>query len=101
MRGRRSWSSPGATGAFTWKTTIGPTGNWPDAFPAVSGYARRFYRAHGRYLWFTDCNRWTVERLASVGLAHGGFGVIFSGQVAAGHLVGVHTASGSEMFIRR
>ena len=63
------------------------------AFPAVSGYTGRFYPAHGRYLWFTDCNRWTVERLASAGLARGGAGVIFSGQVAS-HLIGFHPANG-------
>ena len=61
----------------------------PPAFPAVSGYAGRFYPAHGRYLWFSDCNRWTVERLAAAGLSRGGRGVIFSGQVS-GHLIGFH-----------
>ena len=50
-------------------------------FPAVSGFAGRFYPAPGRYLWWTDCNRWTVDRLAEAGLARGGRGVIFSGQV--------------------
>lgn len=69
------------------------TGERAAAFPAVSGYAGRFYPAHGRYLWLTDCNRWTVERLASAGLARGGFGVIFSGQVGS-HLVGFHRVNG-------
>ena len=69
------------------------TGERAAAFPAVSGYAGRFYPAHGRYLWFTDCNRWTVERLASAGLARGGVGVIFSGQVAS-HLIGFHRVNG-------
>jgi uncharacterized protein DUF2459 len=69
------------------------TGERALAFPAVGGYAGRFYPAHGRYLWFTDCNRWTVERLASAGLAQGGIGVIFSGQVA-GHLIGFHRVEG-------
>jgi len=49
--------------------------------------------AHGHYLWFTDCNRWTVERLAKAGLARGGLGVIFSGQVAR-HLIGFHRVNG-------
>jgi hypothetical protein len=69
------------------------TGERASAFPAVRGYDGRFYPAHGRYLWLTDCNRWTVERLASAGLAHGGAGVIFSGQVA-GHLIGFHRVNG-------
>lgn len=50
--------------------------------PPVPGYAGRFHDAHGRYLWTRDCNRWTVERLAAVGLARGGGLVVFSGQVA-------------------
>ena len=66
-----------------------PSGERASPFPTVSGYAGQFYPAHGRYLWFTDCNRWTVERLASAGLARGGVGVIFSGQVAS-HLIGFH-----------
>ncbi len=53
----------------------------------VRGYSGRFYDANGRYLWAYDCNRWTVERLAAVGLASGGRSVVFSGQVA-GRLVG-------------
>lgn len=56
-------------------------------YAAASGYSGRFYPAHGAYLWSNDCNRWTVERLAAARLARGGFGVIFSGQVA-GHLLG-------------
>jgi hypothetical protein len=56
-------------------------------FAAVSDYSGRFYRAYGRYLWWFDCNRWTVERLAAAHLARGGPGVILSGQVAR-HLVG-------------
>ncbi|MFL5616328.1 MAG: DUF2459 domain-containing protein [Gemmatimonadaceae bacterium] len=61
-------------------------------FASVSDYAGRFYRAYGRYLWWSDCNRWTVERLASVHLARGGPGVIFSGQVR-GHLIGFRRVS--------
>jgi hypothetical protein len=49
--------------------------------PATPGYAGRFYPAVGRYLWWSDCNRWTVDRLAAAGLAVGGRGVVFSGQV--------------------
>jgi hypothetical protein len=64
-----------------------PTGQRLHPFAAVSGYSGRFYPAHGDYLWWYDCNRWTVERLAAAHLAHGGAGVIFSGQVAR-HLIG-------------
>jgi len=56
-------------------------------FASVVGYSGRFYPAYGRYLWWDDCNRWTVERLASGGLARGGRGVFFSGQVE-GRLIG-------------
>ena len=47
----------------------------------MAGYAGRFYPGAGAYLWWTDCNRWTVDRLAAAGLARRGRGVIFSGQV--------------------
>ena len=50
--------------------------------PPVAGYPGRFYDAHGRYTWARDCNWWTAERLARVGLASGASGVVFSGQVA-------------------
>ena len=59
----------------------------PSPFAPAAGYGGRFYPARGAYLWWNDCNRWTVERLAAAGLARGGRGVIFSGQVAR-HLVG-------------
>ena len=64
-----------------------PDGQRPAPYPAASGYSGRFYRAHGAYLWSHDCNRWTVDRLAAAGIAHGGVGVIFSGQVQ-GQLIG-------------
>lgn len=61
------------------------------AYPVVRGYRGRFYPAPGAYLWWDDCNRWTVERLASAGLARGGRGVILAGQVR-GRLLGFHRA---------
>ena len=64
----------------------------PEPYPVVRGYRGRFYRAPGEYLWWTNCNRWTVDRLARVGLARGGRGVIFSGQVAA-RLTGFRSAA--------
>ncbi len=50
-------------------------------YPAVSGYGGRFYPAYGYYFWTHDCNWWTVTRLRVAGLARGGVGVLFSGQV--------------------
>ena len=51
-------------------------------YAPVADYSGRFYPGVGRYLWWTDCNRWTVDRLAATGLARAGRGVIFSAQVA-------------------
>ena len=59
----------------------------PAAFPPTPQDAGRFYPAHSQYLWWMDCNRWTVDRLADAHLARGGRGVIFSGQVP-GKLIG-------------
>jgi hypothetical protein len=55
----------------------------PAAFPQTPHDAGRFYPAHGKYLWWNDCNRWTTDRLADAHLARGGRGVIFSRQVAS------------------
>lgn len=58
--------------------------NTRDApFAPVAGYPGRFYPAHGAYLWWFDCNRWTADRLAQAQLARNGRGVIVSGQVRA------------------
>src|SRR5687768_8455452 len=53
------------------------------AFAPVAGYPGRFLSGVGSYLWWTNCNRWAVDRLAAAGLADGGRGVIFSGAVAS------------------
>lgn len=50
-------------------------------FPPAAGYSGRFYPAAGAYLFWDDCNRWTVERLHEAGLADPGAGVVFSAQV--------------------
>jgi hypothetical protein len=68
------------------------SGSRLPAFPSVTGYAGRFYPAHGAYLWWTDCNRWTLDRLAAAGLARSGRGVILSGQVP-GRLLGFRRIS--------
>lgn len=59
-----------------------PNGPRSAPFPAVPGYAGRFYPGVGAYLWWTNCNRWTVERLQAAGLADSGRGVVLAGQVA-------------------
>jgi hypothetical protein len=61
-------------------------------FPSVPGYVGRFYASSVRYLWWYDCNRWTVDRLAHSGLATSGRGVLFSWQVA-GRLRGFESAA--------
>jgi hypothetical protein len=65
------------------------TGQRAAPFSAASEPPARFFPALGHYLWWRDCNRWTVDRLASAHLARGGAGVIFSGQVP-GRLLGFH-----------
>jgi hypothetical protein len=60
-----------------------------NPYPTAMGYSGRFYPSPDPYLWTRDCNRWTVDRLAAAGLAYGGRGVLFSGQVAP-HLIGFH-----------
>ena len=54
-----------------------------DAYPPANGYRGRFYPAHGYYLFWADCNRWTVDQLHRAGLAESGTGVILARQVAA------------------
>ncbi len=59
----------------------------PVPYAPAPGYDGRFYPARGTYLWWFDCNRWTVDRLARAGFARSGRGVITSGQVG-GRLLG-------------
>ena len=58
-----------------------------EPYPHARGYDGTFFPARGWYLWSNDCNRWTVERLAAVGLARAGRGVALTRQVPA-RLVG-------------
>ena len=58
-----------------------PDGSRVPPYYGHSGYAGRFFPAHGRYLWTRNCNWWTVERLRAAGLASSGAGVVFSSQV--------------------
>jgi hypothetical protein len=58
-----------------------PDGSRVGPFAPASGYAGRFYQAHGAYLWARDCNWWTVARLSAVGLAGSPTGVVVTAQV--------------------
>jgi hypothetical protein len=62
-----------------------------EPYPTAKGYPGRFYPAPGAYLWWSDCNRWTVDRLGGAGMARSGRGVLFSGQVS-GRLQGFRSA---------
>jgi hypothetical protein len=64
-----------------------PEGGRSDPLPARTGVNGRFYLAREQYIFWSDCNRWTVERLHRVGLATGGFGVLVNTQIA-GRLTG-------------
>lgn len=63
------------------------TGKRAAPYATTPGHPGRFYPGVGSYLWWVNCNRWTLDRLAAVGLASRGRGTLFSGQVA-GRLVG-------------
>jgi hypothetical protein len=58
-----------------------PDGGRSPPHPSARGYRGRFYPAHGVYLYWYSCNRWTVERLAAAGLGRSGAGVIVPTQV--------------------
>ncbi len=51
-------------------------------FPPVRAYAGRFYPGEGYYIFWSNCNTWTVDRLRSAGLAGSSAGVLLSSQVA-------------------
>ena len=69
----------------------GAGGDRPPPYPPARGYAGRFYPGHGYYIFWSDCNAWTVARLRAAGLAGSPAGVVFSGQVA-GRLRGFRPA---------
>jgi len=70
----------------------GADGNRLAPYPVASGFAGRFYPAHGRYLWTRDCNWWTVTRLHAAQLGSDARGVVFSGQVMS-RLHGFHVTA--------
>lgn len=57
------------------------SGGRAAAYVPAEGYAGRFYRARGAYLWTRDCNWWTVARLADAGLAWRPAGVVVTPQI--------------------
>jgi len=46
-----------------------PGGERALPYPAVAGYSGRFYPAREFYIFWFNCNAWTVERLRSAGAA--------------------------------
>lgn len=69
--------------ALEGSTRRGAGGVRAPAYQPAVGYRGRFYPAHGAYLFWADCNRWTVDRLHDAGLASSGIGVILARQVAS------------------
>jgi len=61
------------------------------ALPAVDDRAGRFYAGREFYIFWSDCNRWTVDRLHAAGLADAGTLVVVKQQVA-GRLRGFQRA---------
>ena len=59
----------------------GSGGARPAPFPAVAGYPGRFYPARESYIFWSNCNGWTVRVLALAGLGGSPSLVFFSGQV--------------------
>jgi len=50
--------------------------------PAVDDRAGRFYPGREFYIFWSDCNKWTIDRLQAAGLAGAGTLVVFKQQVA-------------------
>ncbi len=56
-------------------------GRRAEPFPAVAHRPGRFYPAREFYIFWYDCNAWTVRQLAEAELATGPAGVVLSSQV--------------------
>ena len=61
-----------------------PGGPRPAAFPPVDGYAGRFYPGREYYIFWQNCNEWTVRVLKEAGLGGEPAVVLLSGQVGGG-----------------
>ncbi|HVF09486.1 MAG TPA: DUF2459 domain-containing protein [Abditibacteriaceae bacterium] len=68
------------------------SGRRAAALPAVHDRAGRFYAGREFYIFWSDCNKWTVDRLQAAGLADAGTLVVFKQQVA-GRLRGFRRAA--------
>ncbi|MDX1935161.1 MAG: DUF2459 domain-containing protein [Capsulimonadales bacterium] len=67
--------------------TRAASGERPPPLPPRTDLKGRFFPAREYYILWSDCNRWTVERLREVGLARTGVGVVVPEQVG-GRLIG-------------
>ena len=59
-----------------------PTGERAPAFPPVAGRGGHFFPAREFYIWWSDCNAWSVKRLGAADLAEDGPLVVTASQVA-------------------
>jgi hypothetical protein len=67
-------------------------GGRPAAFPPVEGYGGRFYPGRDLYIYWSNCNTWTVEKLQESGIPVSPLLVILKEQVG-GRLDGFRPAS--------
>ena len=58
------------------------TGQRATPFPPVEDRTGRFYPGREFYIFWSDCNKWTVDRLQAAGLADTGTLVVLKQQVA-------------------
>jgi hypothetical protein len=71
------------------------SGARPAAFPPVPEYLGRFYPARDYYIFWNDCNAWTVRMLASAGIGTSPAFVFGEWQVS-GRLIGFTRLPGPE-----
>jgi hypothetical protein len=64
-----------------------PGGSRRSPFPPVTGYIGRFYAARDYYIFWNNCNAWTVRMLSNAGCSTSADFVFSEGQVA-GRLAG-------------
>ena len=53
----------------------------PAAFPPVEGYGGRFYPGRNLYIYWSNCNTWTVEKIQESGVRASPLLVILKEQV--------------------
>jgi len=57
-------------------------GQRPAPLASANTRTGRFYPGRECYIFWSDCNQWTVRRLAAAGLATSGMPIVFKQQVA-------------------